>query len=197
MLYLLNCDRLFLPSGRCTCNRTKNFAGCIESCQSDMQFFSQFVRLFISDKSWFMNTPTTPFYYCMYPLEAVTHSLDTCPLCSCTAGPLILCASFIYVIQRVWPCALFYTISSILYIHVLHLVWHLYITSVFPLHPLTAKSFNLNFHPLEVVSRWRDPQLQVSKHYSDLTKSRSTLFKSCWLMSHFIFNIFTIWYLMC
>ena len=35
---------------------------------------------------------------------------------------------------------------------------------------LTAKLFNLNFHPLEVVSRWRDPQLQVSENYSDLTK---------------------------
>ena len=36
------------------------------------------------------------------------------------------------------------------------------------LNPLTAKLFNLNFHPLEVVSR--DPQLQVSENYSDLTK---------------------------
>ena len=56
--------------------------------------------------------------------------------------------------------------------------------------PLTAKLFNLNFHPLEIVSRWRDPQLQVSENYSDLTKWRSTVFKSCWLMSHSIFNIF-------
>ena len=31
--------------------------------------------------------------------------------------------------------------------------------------PLPAKSFNLNFHPLEVVSRWRDPQIQVSENY--------------------------------
>ena len=44
------------------------------------------------------------------------------------------------------------------------------------LNPLTAKLFNLNFHPLEAVSRWRDPQLQVSEKYSDLTKWRSTLF---------------------
>ena len=42
---------------------------------------------------------------------------------------------------------------------------------------LSAKLFNLNFHPLEVVSRWRDQQLQVSENYSDLTKWRSTLFK--------------------
>ena len=32
------------------------------------------------------------------------------------------------------------------------------------LNPLTAKLFNLNFCPLEVVSRWRDPQLQVSEN---------------------------------
>ena len=35
---------------------------------------------------------------------------------------------------------------------------------------LAAKLFNWNFHPLEVVSRLRDPQLQVSENYSDLTK---------------------------
>ena len=65
------------------------------------------------------------------------------------------------------------------------------------LNPSTAKLCNLNFHPLEVVSRWRDPQLQVSENYSAWTKWRSTLFKSCWLISHFIFNIFKMWYLMC
>ena len=43
--------------------------------------------------------------------------------------------------------------------------------------PLAANLFNLNFHPLEVVSRWRDPQLQVSENYSDLTKWRLTNFE--------------------
>ena len=57
-------------------------------------------------------------------------------------------------------------------------------------NPLTAKLFNPNFHPLEVVACWRDPQLQVSENYSDLTKWRSTVFKSCWLM-------FKRWYIMC
>ena len=47
------------------------------------------------------------------------------------------------------------------------------------------------------MSRWRDPQLQVSENYSDLTKWRSTNFKSCWLMSLFIFNMFKSWYVMC
>ena len=64
-------------------------------------------------------------------------------------------------------------------------------------NPLTAKLFNLILHPLEVVSRWRDLQPQVSENYSDFTKWRSTLFKSCWLMSHFIFNILKMRYLMC
>ena len=44
---------------------------------------------------------------------------------------------------------------------------------------LTAKLFNLNFHTFEIVSRWRDPQLQVSENFTDLTKWKSTLFKSC------------------
>ena len=38
-------------------------------------------------------------------------------------------------------------------------------TSVLRFNPLTAKLFNLNFHPLEVVSRWHDPQLQESENY--------------------------------
>ena len=56
------------------------------------------------------------------------------------------------------------------------------------INPLTAKLFNWDFHPLEVVSRWRDPQLQVSENYTDLRKWRPAIFKSRWLMSHFIFN---------
>ena len=56
------------------------------------------------------------------------------------------------------------------------------------LNPFTAKLFNVNVYPLEIVSRWRDPQLQVSENYSDLTKWRSTIFKYCWLMSHFFFK---------
>ena len=62
------------------------------------------------------------------------------------------------------------------------------------LNPLTAKLFNWNFHPLEVVSRWRDPQLQVSDNYSDLTRWRSTFFKS-WLMSLFQMLVDVTFYL--
>ena len=31
------------------------------------------------------------------------------------------------------------------------------------INPFTAKLFNLNCYPPEVVSRWRDPQLQVGE----------------------------------
>ena len=34
--------------------------------------------------------------------------------------------------------------------------------------PYSAKVNNLNFHPLEVVPRCRDPQLQVGENYSYL-----------------------------
>ena len=44
-------------------------------------------------------------------------------------------------------------------------------------NPLTAKLFNPNFNPLEVVSRWRDSQLQVSENYSNFSKWRLTVFK--------------------
>ena len=55
-------------------------------------------------------------------------------------------------------------------------------------NPLTAKLFNFNFLSLEVVSRWRDPQLQESENYSDFTEWTSTIFKSFWLMPRFIFK---------
>ena len=38
----------------------------------------------------------------------------------------------------------------------------------------SAKLINLNFHPLGVVSRYRDPQIQLGEHYSylfNLTKT--------------------------
>ena len=44
------------------------------------------------------------------------------------------------------------------------------------INPLTVKLFNRNFHPLEIVSRRRDPQLQVSKN-SHLTKMEVNSFQ--------------------
>ena len=45
------------------------------------------------------------------------------------------------------------------------------------INPLTAELFNLNFNPLEVVSRWSNPQLQESENYSDLTKMEVNSFQ--------------------
>ena len=36
------------------------------------------------------------------------------------------------------------------------------------INPYPAKLGHFNFHPLEVVSRYRDPQLQVGENYSYL-----------------------------
>ena len=44
--------------------------------------------------------------------------------------------------------------------------------------PYAAKLFYLNFHPLEVVSRYRDPQLQVDTIHSYLFIRRPNIFKS-------------------
>ena len=40
----------------------------------------------------------------------------------------------------------------------------------FNIYPV--KSSHLNFHPLEVVSRWREPQLQAGENYSYLFNLR-------------------------
>ena len=65
--------------------------------------------------------------------------------------------------------------------NILHWTRHIiryYKTLLFKnIKPLTAKLLNWNFHSLQVVFRWRDPQLQESGNYSDLTKwSRAVLF---------------------
>ena len=39
--------------------------------------------------------------------------------------------------------------------------------------PLSATLWNLNFHPLETVDRYRDPQLQVGENYSLLYNFKS------------------------
>ena len=33
-------------------------------------------------------------------------------------------------------------------------------------YPIPAKLLNWNFHPLEIVCRYRDPQLQAGENYS-------------------------------
>ena len=56
------------------------------------------------------------------------------------------------------------------------------------LNSFPAKLSHLNFHPLEVVSRQRDPQLEVVKKYSFSFNLRANICKSCCLNTHFIPN---------
>ena len=57
------------------------------------------------------------------------------------------------------------------------------------LEPLSyAKLIHLNFHPLEVLSGYRDPQLQVAENYSYLFNLSRNICKSRCLDTHFIHN---------
>ena len=55
-------------------------------------------------------------------------------------------------------------------------------------NPLPARLSYLNFNPLEVVHRYRDPQLQVGENYSYLFDLRSNICQSWNLSIQFILN---------
>ena len=55
-------------------------------------------------------------------------------------------------------------------------------------NPSPAKSIYLNFQPLEVVSRYRDPQPQVVENHSYLFNLRPDNYKYWCLNTHFIPN---------
>ena len=46
----------------------------------------------------------------------------------------------------------------------------------------------LNFQPIDVVSRYHDPQPQVVENYSYLCNLRPNMYRYCCLNSHFIPN---------
>ena len=52
--------------------------------------------------------------------------------------------------------------------------------------PSPAEVIYLFFQPLEVVSRYRDPQPQVAENYSYLFDLNTNICKFCCLNSHFI-----------
>ena len=70
------------------------------------------------------------------------------------------------------------------------------ITSIFTIYsiiivvvnPESAELKKLIFHPLEVVSRYRDPQLQVAENYSYLFNFRRNICKSSCVNTYFIPN---------
>ena len=55
-------------------------------------------------------------------------------------------------------------------------------------NPYSAKLHNLNFHPLKVVSRYRDPQLQVGENLSYLFNLRQNICNYCCLNTYFTPN---------
>ena len=55
-------------------------------------------------------------------------------------------------------------------------------------NPYPAKSIYLNFQPLEVVSCYRDPQLQVAENYSYLFNLGTNICKSWCSDTRFIHN---------
>ena len=71
-------------------------------------------------------------------------------------------------------------------------LWSLWIIdntiSVVRVDPYPAKFIYLNFHPLEVVSRYRDPQLQVVWNYTYLFILSTDIYKSWRSDTHFIPN---------
>ena len=48
--------------------------------------------------------------------------------------------------------------------------------------------YNLNFHTLDVVSRYRDAQIQVDENFSLLFHFRPNNYKYKYLNTHFIYN---------
>ena len=56
------------------------------------------------------------------------------------------------------------------------------------INPYHTKLVNLYFQPLEVVFRYRDPQLQVAENYSYLFNLSKKISKSWCLDTHFIPN---------
>ena len=62
------------------------------------------------------------------------------------------------------------------------------VSLIFYFNPYPAKLIYLNFHPLEVVARYRDPQLQVVENELYLFNLSTDIFKSWCLKTHFIPN---------
>ena len=55
-------------------------------------------------------------------------------------------------------------------------------------NPYPAKLIYLNFYPREVVSRYRDPQLQVAENYTYMFNLSTNICKSWCLDKYFISN---------
>ena len=79
-----------------------------------------------------------------------------------------------------WPRGIACSASDLKGLNFKNCVWRT-VSSHSSHHPQKVQEVQ-NFHSLDVMSRWRDPQLQVIENYSDLTKWRLINRKSGWLM---------------
>ena len=52
-------------------------------------------------------------------------------------------------------------------------------------NPWSTKLKNLNFHPLEVVPRYREPQLPVGENYANLYNLNHDICQSIFFNAHF------------
>ena len=59
------------------------------------------------------------------------------------------------------------------------------------INPYPAKLIYLNFRQIKVVSRYRDPQLQVAENYSYLFNLKPNIYKS-WYLCSLLFQITVI-----
>ena len=80
------------------------------------------------------------------------------------------------------------TYTCLIYITLVKYVFHVQLV----FNTVTAKWLILNFHPLEVVSRWRDPQLQVGENCLDLTKWSSAIFILLIDVTFYIWHVQTL-----
>ena len=69
-------------------------------------------------------------------------------------------------------------------------IW-IWVTVLYPL------VFQFNFHPLEGVDRYRDPQLQVGEIYSHLSNLRPNIYNSVQIEHQFIFYSLSLFICSC
>ena len=90
----------------------------------------------------------------------------------------MICDDYFYVFIPLYYCALFAVV-----------IWCIFHCQQYNWFDLIFVKFNnLNFHPLEVVARYHNPQLQSDENYSYLFNVRPNICKSWCLNAHFVPN---------
>ena len=109
---------------------------------------------------------------------------EICKLRHFTVQNRLGCSSYLIQNIKMYPCVKFGAFIRIWTLHHLSTSTIYYIVESYP-----AKFIYLNFHLLEVVSRYRDPQLQVGENYSYSFNLRNCRCQPWCLNRHFVPNI--------